>query len=283
MTPSTPVDDLDALLAAHAVGALDGDELELVERVLATDADARHELARYEQASAALHSSDGPAPEVWAAIRTEIEDDDRGAAVLPMSAARRRRRVVRTVGLAAALAVAAGLSAWGLDQRDSSSPPPPAIERADDPATGPDGQRITLTTADGETVEIVLLPDGHGFVLDGALPRLADGSYRLLARTADGVVELTVIGDQIVRTAFDVPADLTELLLVRVDGDAVVTLASSLASNAAGATGGTAPAPAPTAPGAGGTSAPVPSTPPAIPPLLPTITLPGLTLPTLFG
>lgn len=285
MTPTTPVDDLDALLAAHAIGALDGDELEQVERMLATDADARAELARYQRASAELRSSDGPGPEVWSSILTAVEDDDRGAGIVPIGAARQRRRVVRTIGLAAALAVAAGLSAWGLDQSDSSSPPAPTIERTPDPAGIPDGEHVTLTTADGQTVKIVLLPDGRGLVLDGTLPRLVDGTYRLLARTADGVVQLSVIGDRIVHTAFAVPADLTELLLVRTEGDGVVTLASSLAQ-ATGTSGGTPPAPAPTTPGAAGTPGPASSTPPAVPgvpPLLPTITLPTITLPPLFG
>lgn len=303
MATSIEPQDLDALLAVHALGALEPDERAAVEAALAADPVARQQLAAYERATALLHTSDGPSTDVWARIQAAtIDADDRAdTVVVPFALpARRRRPLTRIVAAAAAVAALVALALWGTGTLDQSYSPAPAsdVQRAAQDALRVDGaRRISLATPDGP-VEVVLLPDGRGFVLDADLPELVDGArYRLSALTEQGQVLLAVLGDQIRATGFQLPAGVTELLL-DVTGDGPTRVLSSAAlpltsgsTPGSGTSGslppadGDTPGAVPTVPGV--PSVPVPSVPttPTVPPPvisipgLPVITLPKLPLP----
>lgn len=303
MATSIEPQDLDALLAVHALGALEPDERAAVEAALAADPVARQQLAAYERATTLLHTSDGPSTDVWARIQAATTDaDDRARTVVPFAPPARRRRqpLMRIVAAAAAVAALVALALWGTGTLDQSYSPAPAsdVQRAAQDALRVDGaRRISLATPDGP-VEVVLLPDGRGFVLDADLPELVDGArYRLSALTEQGQVLLAVLGDQIRATGFQLPAGVTELLLdVTGDGPTRVlsSAALSLTSGSAPGSGtdgslppadGDTPGAVPTVPGV--PSIPVPSVPttPTVPPPvisipgLPVITLPKLPLP----
>jgi anti-sigma-K factor RskA len=300
MSTTIEPQDLDALLAAHALGALDDVERAAVERALAEDPAARARLAKFEKATGLLPSADGPGTDVWSKIEAAISDGERRPVVVPIESGRRasalgtRRRVVRVVGFAAAAAAVLALALWGVGTMDQSYAPNPAasVRRAAEAAVRADGARtIVLTTQDGSTVELVVLPDGSGFVVRGDLPVSDDSLYRLVGITDDGPVLLALIGDRIRPTAFQLPPDVTDIVLQLGLGDA---LASTSFTADRGESGGSAPSDAGSVPpgDTGGSSTPgqTPTAPPTqappspgiplptLPPLLPPIDLPLLDL-----
>ena len=280
MTSNIQPDDLEALLAVHALGALNGDDLEIVEHALATDGNARSEHARFTQATQLLDSPSGPRPEVWDAIVRAIDSDHR-AVVMPIGASRRssargiRRRFVRTMGIAAAIGAALAVAAWGVEQVAQSSPAPtPNVQQAARAAARADGaRRVVLTTGDGASATLVLLPNRLGYVLNGTLPAALRGSsYRLFGVTDQGNVELAEIGRRIVATEFQLPAGVTALVLER----GTAANGRRIASQPVSAPDDGAPAHK-TNTGGGSTTTPKPSTPVTVPaPSLSPPTLPGL-------
>lgn len=278
MTSTVQPDDLDGLLAAHALGALDGNELEVVERALAADGAARRELARYARATDLLDHNAGPRPEVWDNIAKAIGDTSgRQAVVTPIGAARRprargARRVVRTIGIAAAIGVVVAATAWGVEQVDpSSSSARPDVGRDARAAANAHGaRRVVLRTGDGTSATLVLLPNGLGYVLHGNLPVALHGSaYRLFGTTDHGDVELAVIGRRIDATVFHLPTSVTALVLERGTATSSRRLASQPVKVSVGGTS----TPAPTN---GGVTATAPGTSVARPLVPPTTLLPGL-------
>ena len=289
MTSTIQPDDLEDLLAAHALGALDGHELEIVEHALATDRNARSEHARFTRATQLLDSSSGPRPEVWDNIAKAIDTNAtdrtrvRRGVVTPFGSARRpgvlgARRVVRTIGIAAAVGVVIAATAWGVDQVAQPSSPTPrsSVQRAARSAAKTHGaRRVVLTTATGKSASLVLLPNGLGYVLSGNLPTAVPGSaYRLLGVTDHGNVELATIGRQIKPTAFRLPQHVTGLVLEQGSAATGQQIASRVVGvPGAGSQSAHTPNPA-------GGSSPVPTTPPSPTVKIPT---PPETVPALPG
>jgi len=288
MTSTIQPDDLEGLLAAHALGALDGHELEIVEHALATDRNARSEHARFTQATQLLDSTGGPGPEVWDNIAKAIDTNAtdrtfvRSGVVTPIGSARRpgvlgARRVVRTIGIAAAVGMVIAATAWGVSQVDKPSSPAPtsSVERAAQSAARTHGaRRVVLTTATGQSASLVLLPSGLGYVLGGNLPAAVPGSaYRLLGVTDHGNVELATIGRQIKPTAFRLPQHVTGLVLEQGSAATGQQIASRVVDMP-----GAGRQPAHT--NAAGGSSPLPTTPPSPTVKIPT---PPETIPALPG
>ena len=278
MTATIQPDDLEALLAAHALGALDGDDLALVEHALATDGNARMELARFARTTQLLDSPGGPRPDVWENIAHAIgAGGERQAVVTPIAAQRRARgarsRFVRAALIAAAVGVALAATAWGVEHVVQSSAPAPTPGVKDDAlaATRAKGaRRVSLSASDGTSALIVLLPHGLGYVVDGNLPVVVRGSaYRLLGVTDQGNIELAVIGRRIKPTAFELPNRVTALVLERGTSASDQQIASHVVNvpgtgtRAGNTTGGSSSAPT-TSPGV-------------------KVPTPSLTLPTLPG
>jgi hypothetical protein len=289
MTTTEP-QDLEGLLAAYALGAVEDDERATVEAAIAADPGAREQLTGFERATELLPSTEGPSAQVWTRIEAAIADDESRSVVVPIDAASgkrpvpgARRRIVRAVGIAAAVAAALALAVWSVDTIDQSYSTTPAgdVQRAaDEAARADDARRIVLTTPAGSTVELVLLPDGRGFVLGGDLPIAPEGVlYQLYGLTDDGQVLLAVIGDRIETTAFQLPSGITDLVLSlggpsvgeRLAAVSTVSGASSSPSGSSpqGTDGSTPP------------NAPVPSLPPVAWPSTPIVTLPSVALPSL--
>jgi anti-sigma-K factor RskA len=297
-------DEIRELLGAYALGAVDADEAAQVEALLARDPLARRELAGYETATLSLHSPDGPSPDVWTAIEQAITDEpERSAVVVPLAAARShgapRRRVVRVAIAAAAVAALVAAAAWGIRTVDRSLPTTPAsdVSRAAALAEGtPGARRVTMLTPDGDVVNLVVLPDGRGYVLGGKLPLAPDGAQYLLVGLRDGEqVLLGVLGATIETTAFLVPDGVDELVIVLTGTDlppfaiGSASLPAPPATDQSGvgadsgdsaAASGTSGAPATGSPSSAPSAAgpqPVPSLPlPSLPLSLPLLSLPLL-------
>ena len=201
MTDPTAMPDageLDSLLGAYALDALEGSERARVEAYLERDAVARAEVDEMRETAASLALlPDTPIeapPEVWTRIRDAIAHEpavsEPGAPGDELASRRAKRaRWIAPAAIAAAivvvvLAVQVGSLHRQLDRARQSGPA--AMAAAFDRATKTDGaQTVGLRSASGaELARIVLLPDGTGYLRGDHLPVLpSDRTYQLWALT----------------------------------------------------------------------------------------------------
>jgi anti-sigma-K factor RskA len=208
-------EELDSLLGAYALDALDADDRERVDSYLERDADARAEVDELRETAASLalipaSSLDAPA-ELWQRISGAIaqarEHDTpprprTRADELAARRARRARRAKAPSWIAPAVAVAAailvvvlGAQVVSLNGRLDRAHQlgPSAMATAFDRATKVDGAlQVPLTTKSGATLaRVVLLPDGTGYLRGDHLdPLPSDQTYQLWAVT--GTADRTV-------------------------------------------------------------------------------------------
>jgi hypothetical protein len=215
-------EELQALLGAYALDAVDGDEREQVERYLETDPGARAEVESHREAASMLAMSGADAPAgIWDRIVSEIDGEQRdlgssdvdppaldlgglGAGEprvdrsLPARRSERESRrgiALRWVGVAAAVAAAliAVLSVEVVRQNDridrlDVAMTGDAVRRgAEAAATAPGSRTVSLTTGSGvELAGIVLRPNGTGYFVSKGLGAAPDGEvYQLWALVGD--------------------------------------------------------------------------------------------------
>jgi anti-sigma-K factor RskA len=197
--PTPREQDLDALLGAYALDALDDDERARVEAYIESNDAARREVDELRESAAALALAPvddlSTPPALWDRISTTIAPqvaEATGPTAGPGDelAARRARRgwSSRWVGLAAAAAAVAVvllavqvISLRG-DLDDARSPDSSALAARYDRATKVDGAReLELVASRGsEVARLVLLPDGSGVMLNDSLADLSpDETYQL--------------------------------------------------------------------------------------------------------
>ncbi|MDQ1510068.1 MAG: hypothetical protein QOG50_1912 [Actinomycetota bacterium] len=202
-------DELDSLLGAYALDALDPDDRARIDAYLARDAGARAEVDELRETAAALalmpaSSLDAP-PELWeriaGAIAEERARDERNQT--DELAARRDRRT-RTPWITAAAAAAAivvlvvlGAQVASLHRQLDRAHQlgPTAMAAAFDRAAKVDGaRRVGLTSKSGATLaRVVLLPDGTGYLRGDHLgPLPSDRTYQLWAVTGSAEEPVTV-------------------------------------------------------------------------------------------
>lgn len=228
-------DEVEALLGAYALHAVDPDEAALVESHLQECPKCRAEVAGHREVAALLGNSGGDAPEgLWDRIASTLEESPpplRLALSNPQADAisllPRRRRVGNHVVVAAMSAAAALLiGALGVKvvrQEDQIARVQEALsddavlEAANVALLHPEAARTTLASPDGTFhVEAVLLPDGNGYLMAEDLPSLDPGrAYQLWGQTGGGMISLGLLG-----------ADPDGVVPFRVTGD-VAALAIS--------------------------------------------------------
>ena len=232
--------ELDELLGAYALDAVDPDEAHRVEEYLAANPRAAAEVQEHREVASMLAFSGATAPEgVWDRITGELDGFDAPrptgelAALLPSDALtadpgtepsrpggdvddnvvpmRRRRRIGTGLLAAAAAVVVVGASVVLIDGRASAPDDP--IASAYESALSAPGVLTGDLVADASDVSAtgVLGADGQGFVDASALPALADDqTYQLwgvLASTGD-VVSLGIVGARPGLSTFTVDPDV---------------------------------------------------------------------------
>jgi anti-sigma-K factor RskA len=199
-------EELDSLLGAYALDALDAEDRARIDSYLQRDAGARAEVDELRETAASLAllppASLDPPAELWARISGEIAKEqardararDGGARTRPRAdelAARRIRRTrVSWIAAAAAVIVLVVLGAQvaslhsRLDRANRFGPT--AMAAAFDRAVKADGAlQVALTAKSGATLaRVVLLPDGTGYLRgDRLAPLPSDQTYQLWAVT----------------------------------------------------------------------------------------------------
>jgi anti-sigma-K factor RskA len=189
--------ELDELLGAYALDAVDDDEREQVEEYLARAPEARSLVADYRETAALLaHSGTEAPPGLWERIEQALEEEPpklatpRAAAVgFESSRARLRRRAAVVVAAAAAVVVVALLTVKVVQQGDRidelgrEARAGSVLAAAEGASRDPRAHRVALSSTDG-TLEarVVYLPGGDGFLLQSNLRALPpDRTYQLWA------------------------------------------------------------------------------------------------------
>jgi len=227
--PNDP--ELDGLLGAYALDALDDDERRRVDAYIAANAVARDEVDELRESAAALALApvdDATAPpDLWGRISDTIESEiareaawseHEGADEL---AVRRSRRSVRWISWVATAAVVAALllaaEAINLHQQlnDAHETGTQAAASAFVRAGKVDGARkVALVPANGaEVARVVLLPDGTGYLKsDRMAPLDADHTYQLWALTGSAAhpvaISAGVLGSRPKAVAFQASTDV---------------------------------------------------------------------------
>ncbi len=226
--------EIEELLGAYALDAVDPETAALVEEHLERCVRCSIEVAQHHEVAGMLANSGGrPPARLWNGIaerlggtsgqswgrlaaRLEAPEPDPGTAAdrtpdepdhteaIPVGAVRRRRRVTTATAVlaAAAVIVAFGL---GLQVRHlhtqvgglESAPQLSAAERAAE--ASPTTRRIPLvaTVGSGAPATVVLTASGTGFVVDHDLPPLpADRTYQLWGVIGSHTVSLGLLGSR---------------------------------------------------------------------------------------
>jgi anti-sigma-K factor RskA len=185
--------ELDALLGAYALDALDADERAQVEEYLAANPVARDEVDELRESAASLAlvpvADVEASPELWERISSNISEEPRAFTPLRRREERRRAMSPRVMTmLAAAAIVAIALLATQvvvLSGRDSNTG---NLAAAFDHAVKQQGAvEVPLKQSSGaEVARVVLLPDGSGYLKNDRMHALpADQTYQLWALTGD--------------------------------------------------------------------------------------------------
>jgi anti-sigma-K factor RskA len=189
--------ELDELLGAYALDAVDDDEREQVEEYLARTPEARSLVAEYRETAALLaHSGTEAPPGLWERIEQTLEEEPPKLATAPSRPlglesrrARLRRRAAVVVAAAAAVVVVALLTVKvvqqgdRIDQLDREARAGSVLAAAENASRDPRAERVSLSSTDGALeARVVYLPGGDGFLLQSNLRALPpDRTYQLWA------------------------------------------------------------------------------------------------------
>lgn len=214
-------EELDELLGAYALDAVDDDDREQIERYLERSPRARAEVESFREAAALLAHQGTDAPGgLWDRIAAATEEEPprldfpsvpnrqlEPASVIPLAPRRRTISLRLVSALAASAAVAIGLLGVELVRenhrldRAHTALRGGVVERAAEQARTERGARTaTLTSADGtRKAKVVYLSDGTGFFSENNLARLpASRTYQLWALIGDAkdptVISAAVLG-----------------------------------------------------------------------------------------
>jgi hypothetical protein len=205
--------ELDELLPLHAIDALDGEEREQVARYVERDDAARAEVESLREAASFLPPAGVAAPAaLWSGIERALDAPAEPSTAPPLrlvSPARESRRGRRIVGLLAAAAIVLAIVLGVQVVREQSRIDDLAGEMHRDPMereamaarARADAHVIPLDAMDGggAGAEVVMLPDGTGYLMGHELPALDAGTtYQLWAKVGDAagprMVSLGVLG-----------------------------------------------------------------------------------------
>ncbi len=214
---------IEELLGAFALDAVEGPERDAVEAHLAGCPRCRAEVAGYRETAAMLAHGGARAPDgVWAQIAAALDepppqldmgrilpfDKQEGGTTRAEGHPRWSRRSVSLRAASAAVALAAAVTAFlGVQvgrqdarlNRIDAVLRKDAIQRAAVAAMAdPSAEEVKLASPDGRlAARLVRQPDGTGFVLADSLAALpSDRTYQLWAVRDDAKISLGVLGSQ---------------------------------------------------------------------------------------
>ncbi|MCU1345320.1 MAG: hypothetical protein JWL70_1586 [Acidimicrobiia bacterium] len=238
-------EEIEALLGAYALDAVDEDERREVEEYLVTHPRARAEVDQYQEVAAMLAFSGSDAPAgVWDRIASAIEGESgaTGPGPLQMPSVPSLAPVIPLVrrsrapwyalgGLAAAAAVVVAVLVSMVAHRNNelSAARSPGVEAATKAAlVDPNTRKVNLVSADGKQRMEVALAGGIGFGMAQGLPALpADKTYQLWGQYEGKVVSLGLLGRSPTAIAFPATEGLKALMITQEEAGGVVATANA--------------------------------------------------------
>ena len=225
--------DLDELLGAYALDAVDDDERRRVEEYLEVNPRAAAEVRDHREVATLLAYSGTDAPDgLWGRIAAELDDAPPAAPplgeVLSLDESRRRRRITTLgplVGAAAAAVVVTVATVALLDRTGSS--PDPVTEAIEAARQDRESSTTELTSSSSDaTAEGVVDQDGHGYIDATQIPTLGDSrTYQLWGVMADtgDVISLGILGPRPEVEPFTVEGSVTALAVTIEDSPGVIS------------------------------------------------------------
>lgn len=227
-------EELDELLGAYALDAVDDAERAELDAYVRDDARARAEVQDYREIAAMMAFGGGAAPEgVWDRIVAALEEpppplrllrsDDAtdGGAVYERRQPRQRRRPRRSIIVAAAVALVAMVCVKVVDDRRALDDARAAARSLDGAARAaqqdPASRTVQLAAGDRVVGATAVVQGATGYLFGEALPRLDSGSTWQLWGIFDGdvVTSLGVLGPDPSVVAFSADGPLRGLALTR--------------------------------------------------------------------
>ena len=216
--------EIEELLAAYALDAVDPNEAMLIEAHLVECPRCQAELASHRDVASLLGNSATPAPHgVWDQIAARLDENDLPAPAALIARLPRQRRRTRAFQLAIAAAAAAAIAVLAVQVADLNSQEAklqsPREAQALAPAVaaalaGPH-ETITLTSAKRFSGTIVVTSEGNAYWLSSNLPELPNSeTYQLWGLVRDKSVSLGLLGSNVGRySAFRVQRSTTEVMV----------------------------------------------------------------------
>lgn len=225
MAPQLTHTEIQELLGAYALDAVDLDEAAVIDAHLADCPRCRSEVAEHREAATLLSFSGAAAPDgVWDKIAAGLEESPppfKLATPIPIRARRAPIRMLAAVAAAAAVVVIGLLGAQvvqqghRIDQLAAVADQRGLDQAAAAAAVAPDARTVHLESDDGSQVaDAVVLPDGQGYLVEMQLPALGhDQTYQLWGILGSQTISLGVLGDDPIITSFKAAGPLTALAI----------------------------------------------------------------------
>jgi anti-sigma-K factor RskA len=215
--------ELDELLGAYALDAVDTDERRRVEDYLAINPRAAAEVQAHREVATMLAFTGMDAPDdLWGRIAGEIGElapppGPELAKVLSLDHHPRRRRISSVAPWLMSAAAAAVIVFVAIGLADSADAPDEPLANAVEIARADRDSITTTLVADGSDVvaEAIIDQDGHGYVLARDLPTLPDDqTYQLWGVVEGGdVISLGIFGPNPEIETFTVDGEVAALAI----------------------------------------------------------------------
>ncbi len=190
--------DIEELLGAYALDALETDEANTVDLHLRECPQCRAEVADYRETAAQLAFGGLEAPPgIWEKIQASLEEAPPKlelARVIPVPESRWRSAGVKLTAMAAVVISVVALGVATL------RPDPPGRDGSIDAeiaaaAVDPEAVHVNLISSGSPTSAKIVLVDGRAYLADHSLPPLEGGqTYQLWGQKGDTFVSLGVLG-----------------------------------------------------------------------------------------
>jgi anti-sigma factor RsiW len=201
-------EELEGLLGAFALGAVDDDERAQLEAYVADHPGAAEELEQLQDAAVWLAVSGAPASrDLWDKISAATKPEP-----APLRLPDRRHdsgakswfTPRRVLALAAAFVLVIAVAVGVVVSRDDSGSQSDLASAIANAQFSRDARRIHLESSTGDArAEAVMLPNGTGYLVSSDLPKLSTNrTYQLWAIDGSNIVSLGVLGPDLGPSAF---------------------------------------------------------------------------------
>lgn len=234
MDSSRDVYELDELLGAYALDALDPAERARVDDYLAINPKAAAEVQEHREVATMLAFTGMEAPiDLWSKIEGELDappppPGPELAKVMSFDEhPRRRRRLAAVAPWVASAAAAAVIAIVAVNVTDRGDAPSDPIEAALADAREDRDSQVATLSAEGraEVASAVIDQDGHGYIDATALPTLAaDKTYQLWGVVEGGdAISLGIFGPNPEIETFTSESDVAVLAITIEDAPGVIS------------------------------------------------------------